>query len=431
MGLQPIEAVLLGAGGRGRNCFGAYALRYPYDLKFVAVAEPDPQRRAWFAEHHNIPAERCFESWEDLLDRPQMAPALINATMDRTHFASTMAALKAGYHVLLEKPMAVDPVECVLLVDAARRFNRILQIGHTLRYTPFFTTLKRLVADGVAGEIITVQHNEHVAFWHMAHSFVRGKWANSGRSAPMILAKCCHDLDILRWIIDREPVRLASFGSLTHFRPERAPEGAPERCTDGCPHEPTCPYSAIRHYLKPEATWPASTISLDTSLEARRKALETGPYGRCVYRCDNDVVDHQVIIIEFAGNLTVTFTMHGHSHDNVRTMRYCGTEATIRGHAGLHRLEVHHYSTGKVDTIDPGRAEGGHGGGDPAMIRAFVEAVRRDDPALVVASADESLDSHLMAFAAEKSRLEGIVVDFQAYRADILRQARALAAAGA
>jgi len=428
MALQPVEAVLLGAGGRGLGTFGGYAERHPHDLKFVAVAEPDAERRARFAEIHKIPANRCYESAEQLLGQEQLAPALFNATMDRTHFATTMAALQKGYHVLLEKPMATDPLECVRLVEAAEAAGRVLQVGHTLRYSPFFRTLKEIVAGGLAGEIITVQHNENVAFWHMAHSFVRGNWANSKRSSPMILAKCCHDLDILRWILDRPPVRVASFGSLRHFTRERMPQGAPPRCTDGCPHEADCPYFAPRIYIEPGLGWLSAGQKLGDTPEAKREALASSPLGKCVYQTDNDVVDHQVIIMEFEGDLTVTFTMHGHSHENVRTMRYSGTRATIRGHEGLRTIEVHHYTSGKYERIEPGRAIGGHGGGDPAMIRAFVEAVRADDPGRVVASAAESLDSHLLAFAAERSRLEGVVVDFQAYKAQMQQEARAAAA---
>jgi predicted dehydrogenase len=428
MATRPVEAVVLGAGGRGRQTVGGYARQHPYNLKIVAVAEPDPERRKCFAEEHNIPPARRYPSWEDLLAQPQLAPALFNTTMDQMHFASTMPALAKGYHVLVEKPLTTDPVECVQVVEAAKAHKRILQCGYTLRYAPFFRTVKELVANGTIGDLITVQHVEHVAYWHMAHSFVRGNWGNAKRcGSPMILSKCCHDLDILRWIIGRKPVRVASFGSLTHFTAARKPAGAPARCTDGCPVEHKCPYSALKLYLTLQPTWIADTISLDTSYDARRKALETGPYGKCVYQTDNDVVDHQVIILEFEGGLTVMFTMEGHSHDNVRTMRYSGTAATIRGHAGLNQISVHHYNSGTTEQITPGGTEGGHGGGDPAMIREFTEAVRREDPSGITASGEESVDSHLLAFAAEMARRENTVVDFAAYKADIEKQARAKA----
>jgi predicted dehydrogenase len=426
MAIKPVEAVVLGAGGRGRHTVGGYAKQHPYNLKIVAVAEPDAERRKCYAEEHDIPPERCYASWEDLLAQPQLAPALFNTTMDQMHFASTMPALAKGYHVFVEKPLTTDPVECVQVVDSAKVRKRILQCGYTLRYTPFFRTIKDLVSKGALGDLLTVQHSEHVAYWHMAHSFVRGNWGNSQRcGSPMILAKCCHDLDILRWIVGRKPVRVASFGGLTHFAPTRKPAGAPARCTDGCPVEHDCPYSALKLYLTAQPTWIAGTICLDQSFESRRKALQTGPYGRCVYQTDNNVVDHQVIILEFEGDLTLTFAMQGHSHDNVRTMRYSGTNATIRAHAGLNQIDVHYYNSGTTDRITPGTPEGGHSGGDPAMIREFLDAVRRDDPAAVTASGTESVDSHLLAFAAEKARLENTVVDFAQYKAQIEKQARA------
>jgi len=178
--------------------------------------------------------------------------------------------------------------------------------------------------------VVTVEHRENVAYWHMAHSFVRGNWRNSQIESPMILAKCCHDMDILYW--NMGPVRrLNSFGSLIHFRAENAPPGAPEHCLDGCPIADECPFHAPRLYLTDYTGWPVSVISEDLSLEARRRALEAGPYGHCVYRCDNDVVDHQTVNVEFESGATGVLFMHGHSHKESRTMRYDGTRATLRG----------------------------------------------------------------------------------------------------
>lgn len=417
--MQPVEAVLLGAGGRGYEAFGAFALRNPHLLKFVAVAEPLDDRRERFARAHGLPPERCFRSWEEVLAGPQLAPALVNATMDRDHIASTLAAIRSGYHILLEKPMAVTAQDCVALVNAAEAADRVLAIGHVMRYSPFFSTLHDIVHSGRLGDVVTVEHKENVAFWHMAHSFVRGNWGNSDRSAPMILAKCCHDLDVLVWILGRRCLRVSSFGSLTHYRAERAPAGAPARCTDGCPVEPDCPYSAMRQYLGPNTGWPVSAIAVDLSYEGRLKALREGPYGRCVYRCDNNVVDHQVIHLEFEGGLTVAFTMHGHSHDNVRTMRYSGTRATLRGHEGRHEMILHDYLTGREDRINPGHAVGGHGGGDNGLVGDFVRAVRNPSSASVRTSCRESLESHLIAFAAEEARTTGAIINMEKYRAGL------------
>jgi len=458
---KSVHAVMIGAGQRGFEAYGPYALQHPNELRFVAVAEPHEARRARFAQAHNIPPERQFRTWEALLDQKQIADAALICTLDHTHVAPTVAALETGYNVLLEKPMATTVRDCVRLVQTGERTGRILMISHVLRYTTFFSKVHEIATSGRLGDVITVEHRENVAYWHMAHSYVRGNWRSSRIESPMILAKCCHDMDILFWNLG--PVeRLSSFGSLIHYRAENAPPGAPQRCTDGCPHEETCPWYAPRLYLEiipvmqmarcssapmerlmaslyldhrsvinlarrlvPSLDaaldyrgWPVSTISEDTSRAARRRALETGPYGRCVYHCDNDVVDHQTVNMEFESGITAVLTMHGHSHEEGRTMRYDGTRATLRGKftAMGFEITIHDHHTGKTETILPPRTLRGHGGGDEGVMAAFVRTLRqgRVDP---LTSARASLESHLMAFAAEQSRLqEGAVIEMDAYR---------------
>lgn len=413
----PVTAVLCGAGGRGGNSYGPYALHHPEQLRFVAVAEPDPVRRARFAEAHQIPAERQYASWEDLIAAGKIANACFNMTQDQMHLASTLAALDAGYDVLLEKPMAARLADSVALVQAAERHGRLLQICHVLRYTPFFATLKRVLASGRLGDIICVEHRENVVFWHMAHSYVRGHWRNLETSSPMLLAKCCHDLDILVWNMGKPVERLHSFGSLTHYRPENAPPGATQRCTDGCPAAEECPWDARKLYLRPDLnSWPITAVTNDLSAEARLRALQEGPYGRCVYQCDNDVVDHQVVNMELAGGPVVTLVMHGHAHKEQRTMRYDGTRATLRGAFGYgeDRIEIHDHLTGECEIVDIPPASSGHGGGDFGIVQSFVQAMRGEAPPLTAAR--ESLESHLLAFAAEESRLAQQVVDMGDFR---------------
>jgi predicted dehydrogenase len=424
--MKPITLALFGAGNRGTYAYGGYALRNPHRARFVAVAEPDAERRERFARQHDIPPERQFESWQALAAEPRMAEALVNATMDRTHVDSTLAALEAGYDVLLEKPMATTAEDCVRLVQAAECAERVLQICHVLRYTPFWRTLFDIVRSGRLGKVLAVDHRENVAYWHMAHSFVRGNWANSSVSAPMILAKCCHDMDILYWVLGNPVQRLSSFGRLSHFVEENAPEAAPPRCTDGCPAQDECPYYAPRLYLREDTGWPVSVISVDTSPEARLEALRTGPYGRCVYQCDNDVVDHQVINMEMEDRATVTFTMHGHSHNNVRTLRYDGTRATLRATETTNEIAIHDHLTGTEEVIHPGEVGGGHGGGDTGVMNAFLKTLQGIEDA-VMTSARESLESHLMAFASEEARQSGEMMDMPAYRQAV--EERALNAA--
>ena len=415
----PVNVVVLGAGGRGFHTYGNWILENADRIRVVAVAEPDPARRKRFATAHGLPPERVFADHRQLFSQGQLAPGLINATMDRQHVETTLGALQVGYDVLLEKPMATTPHECVQLVRTAEAAGRTLHICHVMRYSPLYNTLYETLRSGAIGEVMAVGYRENVAFWHQAHSFVRGNWGNSERAAPMILAKSCHDMDILFWLLGKRVKRLSSFGSLTHFRPEQAPKGAPERCTDGCPHWQSCPFYAPRIYLQDTSGWPVSAITMDTSYEGRMEALRSGPYGRCVYHCDNDVVDHMTINMLFEGDVTVTFTMHAFSHENCRTMRYDGTLASLRGHTGKGELTLHEFRTLQERAIPIVQAVGGHGGGDAGLMNAFIDALNGQGTALRT-SARDSLESHLMAFAAEESRLaEGQVIDMAAYRTRI------------
>ncbi|HLV37325.1 MAG TPA: Gfo/Idh/MocA family oxidoreductase [Spirillospora sp.] len=424
--MSPITAVLLGAGGRGYRAYAPYALAHPDELQFVAVAEPIDDRRDRFGDEHHIPPERRFKSWEDLLAQGKIADALFNCTMDQMHTASTLAALEAGYDVLLEKPMAHNLIDNVRLVQAAEQTGRLLQICHVLRYTTFFRKIRDIVQSGRLGRIINIDHRENLIYWHMAHSFVRGNWRNLATSAPMILAKCCHDLDILTWILDQQVDRLTSFGSLLHFRPENAPQGAPQRCLDGCPVADECKFYAPRIYGHDGSAFTLNAVTYEPTREARMKALETSPYGRCVYYCDNDVVDHQTVNMEMSDGTTVTLIMQGHGFEECRTMRYDGTRATLQarfgGHGG-HKITIRDHLSGTTEYIDVRDAsDSGHGGGDFGLVASFLRAMR-GEPDDTLTSARASLESHLLAFAAEESRLNHRLIDM----ADFRQQAEAIA----
>jgi predicted dehydrogenase len=434
--MAPVELVLAGAGGRGMYAYGPYALAHPDEVRFVAVAEPDVARREAFARLHGIAAEHCYADWRELFARPQLGAGAVITTQDHEHTGPALAALVAGYDVLLEKPIAPTLAECVGLVQAAERHGRVLQICHVLRYTGFFTTLHEILRQGRLGDLVTVEHRENVAAYHMAHSYVRGNWRRTAESNPMILAKCCHDLDILVWNLARPCLRLSSFGSLLHFRPEHAPPGAPARCTDGCPAEAHCPFSAVAIYLDgvpmpwltgrdPQAQpplpiappqFPFTAVTRDPSHAGRLAALREGPYGRCVYHCDNDVVDHQVVAMEFAGGVSAVLTMHGHSDEEHRSMRYDGTRATLHGRFGARSaLSIHDHRTGAVEQVPLDGAAAGHGGGDAGLMRSFVRVVRGEEDGRSAARA--ALESHVLGFAAEQARLSGTVVSLDAFRA--------------
>jgi len=298
---------------------------------------------------------------------------------------------------------------------AAEKVGGVFLLGHTLRYTAFFATLKQLLEEQRIGRLISIQHNENVAFWHYAHSFVRGNWSNSNTSSPMILAKSCHDMDILLWLAGADCTHISSFGSLTHFTAENAPQGAPARCLDGCPVAHTCPYYAPKWYLTGEKGWPVSVISDDLSPEGLLKALREGPYGRCVYHCANNVVDHQVVSMEFANRVTAVFTMCAFTDDVYRTIKLMGTTGEIHGILSDNKceLKVFDFTTRACTTITlpHGNYEDGYFG----LMRHFIQMLQNDNPQTGLTSVARSVESHLMAFAAEQARLERRTIAMQEF----------------
>jgi len=417
--LKKITAVLIGAGNRGVT-YGKYALDNPYEIEFVAVAEPRDATRESFRKEHNIQEKSCYSTWEELLSLPKMADCILICTQDQMHFEPTMKALKLGYHVLLEKPMSIDPAQCISMGIYAEENNRVFSICHVLRYTNFFSTLKNLLDEGQIGKLISVQHNENVGYWHQAHSFVRGNWRNSKESSPMILQKCCHDMDILRWLIGHECINISSFGELTYFKAENAPVGATKRCLDGCLVAKECLYYAPKTYLTSSIGWPTSVISADMSLDARTKAIIEGPYGRCVYHCDNDVVDHQVVNMEFENEVTVAFTMCAFTKKCNRTIKLMGTKGEIRGDMEKGEIELINFSTGTETVMQLSKEISGHGGGDYGIMEDFVKLVQADGVVEGRTSATTSVQSHLLAFAAEKARVEKRVINMQVYTEEII-----------
>ena len=405
-------AIVLGAGSRG-NAYASYSLSFPRQLQITAVAEPDEERRRVFAQKYGIPEERCFAGWEEILDRPKMADAAFVCTMDDMHTEPAVRALEKGYHVLLEKPMSNTPGECLAITDAAEASGRILSVCHVLRYTPFYCTLKKLVEEGAVGEISTVDQIENVGYWHQAHSFVRGNWRNSELSSPMILQKSCHDLDIISWLIGRPCRWISSFGSLQHFDAAHAPEGAPDNCMKGCPHSEDCPYYAPKIYLTGKKEWPVDVLTTDLTEAGIRKALKEGPYGRCVYHCDNDVVDHQVVNMEYEGGVTASFTMTAFTAQVNRELKIMGTEGQIVADMNANRIVLQRFGEEEkeIPFVEEGGDQFGHGGGDFGIVKNFLGLL--DGTGDNRTSASVSLQSHLMCFAAEKSRLEHRTVSME------------------
>ncbi|GKI16637.1 oxidoreductase [Oscillospiraceae bacterium] len=414
MRMEPVTAVVLGAGARGR-VYADYAKAHPEEIRIVAVAEPKADRLARFARDYGVPEAACYTDWAELLAQPRLADAALICTMDHLHYAPCMEAIRQGYQILLEKPMSPSAAECAAMQRAAEEKGVVLAVCHVLRYTPFFSKIKQLIDGGAVGEVQVIEQTEHVCYWHQAHSFVRGNWRRKDESAPMILAKCCHDLDLLSWMAGAACRSLSSYGGLAHFTAEHAPAGAPARCLDGCPASESCPYYAPKLYLTENTDWPTDTISVDMSLEARTEALRTGPYGRCVYRCDNDVVDHQVVAMEFENGIAATLTMTAFTPRLTRTVRVMGTKGMIEGDLEQCTVTLQPFG-GEAQTFSAevlGANAYGHGGGDVGLMHDFVLQVRGGGEGRT--SAKQSLESHLMAFAAEQARVGGAAVELAAF----------------
>jgi predicted dehydrogenase len=450
--MTPKTIAIIGAGSRGAG-FAALIQRYGYLGKVVAVADPRDDYRTALAKTHDIAPQRIFKSWQDFCAQPKLCDAVVIATMDQEHVAPAVACLQKGYDLLLEKPMATSLADCRAIEAAQRKSGGIVAVCHSLRYLKGFRKVKELVAAGAIGRIVTLDLIEQVGFWHQAHSFVRGNWGNESRATFMLLAKSCHDLDFISYLIDRPCLRVSSFGALSYFRRENAPEGSAERCVAAmecgshgamrktndapttpplqhsntpsptlhhsstpplqdviCPVEPTCAFSAIKQYVLANRTeWPASVCSLDHSYEAHLQAIRTGPYGRCVWKCDNDVVDHQVVNLQFADDITATFTMTAFSLACARRLRVNGTEGEL--HFDEKSIVIKSFADRNEQRIDIAPEFGSHGGGDERIVRTWLNALHTRDDRDLVANAQESLKTHTITFAAEKSRREKRTVE--------------------
>ena len=408
--MAPVSLVVIGAGERGTG-YARWATRHPDRASVVGVAEPRELRRTRFAAEHGIAAGHAVADWRQLASRGRLADAVLICTQDRMHVEPAEAFASLGYHILLEKPMAPDETGCCRIVAAVEKAGVMLAVGHVMRYTPYTRAVKEIVDSGQLGDIMSVQHLEPLGFWHQAHSYVRGNWRRSDLATSMLMAKSCHDLDWLQYILGRAPRRVSSFGSLTHFTAANRPTGAADRCVT-CSVEASCPYSAPRFYRdlleRGEHRWPLSVVVEDFSPGALDEALRNGPYGRCVYACDNDAVDHQVVALEFPGTITATFTMTAFSKAAYRNTRLFGTRGELTGDGET--IRVYDFLTRAERLITPSSvATDGHGGGDAGLMDAFIGAVATGNRELIRSGPRESLASHLAVFAAERARLNGTV----------------------
>jgi predicted dehydrogenase len=410
--MQPVSVLLVGAGSRG-SAFARFLGDNPDLGRLVGVAEPRQLYRERLAHEHNLALENVQAGWEELAARPRFAEAVIIATPDRAHAGPAQVFAEKGYAILLEKPMATTPEDCRSIVAAVRRYGNLFAVFHDFRYMNYTRQLKQIIDSGALGEIISIQHLEPVGYWHYAHSYVRGNWRNENESSFMLLAKSCHDIDWLRYLIGQRCVQVSSSGSLSHFKKSRKPAQAGEalRCLE-CAYEAECPYSAARFYLgrlrEGNFGWPLDVVTQTFSEEAVREALRRGPYGRCVYECDTDVVDHQVVNLLYENGVTASFSKTGCSEFADRKTLVFGTRGEIRG--DIANIEVYDFLSGErrsIDATPPETQKGGHWDGDANVLKAFLAAIASGDTRGILSGAEETLETHLTVFAAEQSRREG------------------------
>jgi len=400
--MEKVKIAILGFGQRG-FVFANIIKQYPEEMELVAVCEINPVKKPLIMQLFQVPEENYFFSDEEFFKKGKLADILVISTMDRDHYRQALTALDLGYDLLLEKPIATEREEVLAIAKRAQELGRRVAVAHVLRYTAFYQKIKELIQTGALGKVTTISQTEHVGYFHYAHSYVRGNWRRSDTSAPMILAKSCHDLDIIRWLVDKKYLSLSSFGSLSYFKEENAPEGAADFCYK-CPLE--CPFNAVEFYTK-NPMW-----MMIFSLEQDPKKVlsdERLPYSRCVYKSDNNVVDHQVVNILFEDDITASFVMTAFSNEIHRSIKVHGSKAELEGDLEKSEIVLKPYGKEPV-TIDVRTLADDfsyHSGGDKQMLVDFVRNVRKGEKVSGLTDIANAVESHFMALDAEDSRLQG------------------------
>ena len=414
-----MKYIIIGAGSRGMT-YGTWAHRH--GIEIAAIAEIRPDRLEAAGKALNVPEAMRFTDTNDLFALGKIADAAIIATMDRDHFGHVMQALDCGYDILLEKPISPDPVECLQIEAKANALGKKITVCHVLRYTDFFGTLKDIIDSGELGKVVAIKHSENIGNFHMAHSFVRGNWRNDTLSSPIIMQKSCHDLDILLWLTGSHCTRVAAFGSLSYFKESNAPAGSSDRCPT-CPVAENCRFDARKAYLPALGGWPTDVVCLEQTEEALMEALRTGPYGRCVYRCDNNVCDHMSMIMEFKNGVTATFSLTAQTNGVHRNIHIMCEDGEIEADDAQRKIVIRKFVSCGCDSFDERTIHirsnaSGHGGGDAGIMEDFAASLT--DTAESRSSISRSVESHIMACALEESRLTGKVVDLNEYRQRLL-----------
>lgn len=412
----PITFAIAGFGDRG-STYASMQKLFPEKMKVVAVADLNPDKVKKAKELYDIPEENCFASAEELLEQEKLADVLVVSTMDRQHVGHAIPALKKGYNILLEKPISPELDKCREILEVAKDCPGKIIVCHVLRYTTFFNKLKEIIGSGRIGDVVTICANENVGYWHQAHSFVRGNWRNSDQTSPMILQKSCHDMDILTWLVGKKCKSVSSVGGIQLFKKECAPEGATPYCLGGCKAKEECIFDAEKIYVTSPKTgcakgnsWISSILSVENTVESTYEALKNGQYGRCVYLCDNNVVDHQQTNLLMEDGSTISFTMCAFTESCYRYFKAMGTKGEIEADMKSNLIHVREFGK-EEEVIDIGTLASdlkGHGGGDSGIVSDFLDMLLNETEATErTTTLSHSMESHFIALAAEESRLHG------------------------
>ena len=425
--MKTYKMIIIGAGGRGVD-YSVHLVNMRDQFEIVGVADPIKERRDNLKNMFNLTDDQLFENWEEILSKPKFADIAIIATQDNMHYEPALKAIDLGYDLLLEKPVSQTVQECIDIANAAEKKGVKVLVCHVLRYAPFFKKVKELIMNDVIGDVQSVIQVEAVGNLHQSHSYVRGDWYRDDIATPMLLAKSCHDIDIIQWLVDKNCKKVSSFGDLSYFTPDNAPEGAPKRCIDTeCPARETCPYNVYKVYVNSDS-WMRRSAARGFAKEFTPTddevvaGLRNSNFGSCVFHANNDVVDHQVVNMEFEGGVTVTFTMNAFNKGG-RDIRIFGTAGELTADMDRGTIRIYSFETKETTEITmkaiAGTITSGHGGGDTGIMDDLVQYFNDEEPSNSVCSLRTSYMNHLISFAAEEARVENKIVNMKEYEKNI------------
>lgn len=405
---KTLRVAVIGAGVRGTSLARKLSSS-ELNAAVAAVAEPDEEKRKAFASEFNLEKEAVFTGWEDLANKLTNCDAAVIATLDNQHAGPAIACLNNSWHILLEKPLADNFQDCKLIVETQKKRNKVVAVCHTLRFMDGFRKVRNLISDGTIGDLVHIEHMEAIGHLRFAHNYVRGRWAREKENTFLLLHKCSHDIDYINWLFSEQCIRVSSFGSLKYFTSANAPAGSTHRCTDGCIIREDCTYSAPSIYVNTRLDeWPARDICRIHSTDEHLNAIKTGPYGVCVWQAENDVVDHQAVMMEFEGGATATCTLTGYSATNGRRIRLQGTHGEILFDEAAGTISTKLFTGEKEDLILIASPETYHPE-DQDIVDEWLSSIINSTT--VTVDAVEALRTHAVVFAAEISRKENRTVE--------------------